>query len=305
MIKYEKDGAIIGLPLLIRKINGSKFYDAISVYGYSGPVSKGISTSFKFKDFRNSLKKFFLEHNIISVFVRLNPYLPYQNVVFHGFGELTYLGKVVNINLGLSLDEQRRKYHRRLKGQVNKAHRECSIKLVSTKEEFNTFKKIYLESMDRVNAKQFYYFNDNYFDKILHAKDFETSTYLAIENNSGKAIAGCLFIKTNNIIQYHLSGVLKDYLHLNAPKLLIDHMRLKASKEGFKNFNLGGGLGANENGSLFRFKSSFSNEYHLFFTWKLIVNKKEYNKLCEQNKVESTTTDFFPKYRYEEFMTKV
>ncbi len=303
IIKYEKDGTIIGLPLLIRKINGSKFYDAISVYGYSGPISKGISSSFNFKDFRNSLKEFFLKEDIISVFIRLNPYLPYQNIIFHGFGELTYLGKIVNINLSLALKEQRQRYHRRLKNQVNKAYKECTIKLVDTVEDFNIFKNIYLENMNRVNAKRFYFFDDNYFDKIMNAKDFKTSIYLAIDNNSAKAIAGCMFIKANDLIHYHLSGTSKDYLHLNATKLLIDNMRLKGVEQGFKNFNLGGGLGANENDSLFMFKSSFSNEYRLFFVWKLIVNKSKYNELCKQNSVESTTTDFFPKYRYEEFKT--
>ncbi|MEW4924528.1 peptidoglycan bridge formation glycyltransferase FemA/FemB family protein [Algibacter sp. 2305UL17-15] len=301
LIKYVEDDVIIGLPLLIREINGTKFYDAISVYGYSGPISKGISSNFSFKNYKEALMMFFKTKNIISVFVRLNPYLPYQNIVFHSFGELTYLGKVVNINLSLSLEKQRHKYHRRLKNQVNKAYRECTIKPVKNFEDFQIFKKIYFENMDRVNAKQFYYFDDIYFKSITNAKDFKTSIKLAFDNATGTPVAGCLFIMVNDIVQYHLSAASKDFLHLNATKLLIDTMRLEATEKGYKNFNLGGGLGANENDSLFRFKSSFSDEFRHFFIWKLIVNKSKYNKLCKQNKVINNTSGFFPLYRYEEF----
>ena len=77
-------------------------------------------------------------------------------------------------------------------------------------------------------------------------------------------------------------------------------MRIKATEEGYKKLNLGGGLGANEKDSLFRFKSLFSDEYHPFFVWKLITNEKVYKDLCKKNSINYKSSSFFPLYRLKE-----
>ena len=306
IIKYTNKKVIIGLPLLIRKIEGTDYYDATSVYGYSGPIGSKTPINFDTSNYERALLDFCNKENIISVFVRLNPYIKFQNILFSHlgessyFGELSYLGKIVNIKVSKPIEDQRRKYQRRLKTHINKANRLLSLKVAETKEDFQEFKVLYYENMKRNKAKDLYFFSDKYFEKFNSSKDFETEILLAVDNETKKTIAGCLFAKTNTMVQYHLSGADEKFLHLNGTKFLIDQMRLKASKEGYKNFNLGGGLGANENDSLFRFKSSFSDEYHPFFVWKLIVNKEEYDNLCNKNKILKMSSSFFPLYRLAE-----
>src|SRR5690606_24506270 len=68
LIKYTEEDLIIVLPLLIRKIDGTNFRDATSVYGYSGPLTNMIESRFDNNNFRNKLNQFFLEKNIVSVF---------------------------------------------------------------------------------------------------------------------------------------------------------------------------------------------------------------------------------------------
>ncbi|MBC3758994.1 peptidoglycan bridge formation glycyltransferase FemA/FemB family protein [Hyunsoonleella sp. SJ7] len=300
LIKYEQDGVLIGLPLLIRKISGSAYFDATSVYGYSGPISNRIPLNFNPIDFQKRLRRFFIENNIISVFVRLHPFLPFQNIILYGFGDLSYLGRVVNINLTLSLEKQRRHYQRRLKTYVNKAKRLLKLKYAQTDEDHQIFKSLYYQNMDRLNAKSIYYFDDEYFKNLRSAKDFKTEILLAAEEASGEVIAGAMFIKTKSTVQYHLSGSSNEHLHLNGTKFLIDQMRIKAHQEGYFNFNLGGGLGADENNSLFKFKSSFSDEFHPFFVWKLITRKGAYKNICKRNNITNTDSDFFPLYRLKE-----
>ena len=39
LIKYTEGDTLIALPLIFRKISGTDYYDATSVYGYAGPGS--------------------------------------------------------------------------------------------------------------------------------------------------------------------------------------------------------------------------------------------------------------------------
>ena len=101
-------------------------------------------------------------------------------------------------------------------------------------------------------------------------------------------MAGCMYVITNNIFHYHLSGCKKKYLDVAPVKFLIDNMRIVSTKKELHYFNLGGGLGAYHEDSLFRFKSSFSKDFSEFNLWKLIVNEDIYNHLVEINKFQST-----------------
>ena len=86
--------------------------------------------------------------------------------------------------------------------------------------------------------------------------------------------------------------------------MLIDEMRIKATKENFKYLNLGGGLGSSED-SLFRFKSGFSKNFKEFKLWKYIVNDSVYTELTIRNQqgLHSSNNDninaYFPAYRWE------
>lgn len=297
LIKYQNDNSIIALPLLIREIEGTCYKDATSVYGYSGPIMKNISENFDNSIYIKKINNYFSENNIISIFSRLNPYIPYQNQILKNYGSIKNQGKVVNIDLTLDSLIQRQKYQSSIKTQVNKARRELTIKKAVSKKDLSEFIYIYNENMNRVNAKRDYYFDEDYFLKIIDSQDFETEILLAIHNETNEVIGGSMFIKTNFIIQYHLSGTKDNFLHLRPSKLLIDEMRLRTNNKEFIFFNLGGGLGGSDSDSLFLFKSGFSKDFKSFDLWTHIINNDVYNNLVKKNNVISDTA-FFPKYRH-------
>lgn len=296
LLKYIENRTIIALPLLIRNIEGSNYKDATSVYGYAGPINKGMTPDFDNKNFQKKLMEYFNENNIVSVFSRLNPFIPYQRKILTNIGAIVNQGKVVNIDLTLDVDKQRQRFQSRLKTHINKSRRSCSIKTALTDNDIQAFIDIYYENMDRVQAKKSYYFSKDYFEKMVSSCDFKSEILLAIDNETKTTIAACQYIFTNNIVQYHLSGTKDDFLHLMPTKLLIDEMRLRASKRGFAYFNLGGGLGGRDDDSLFDFKSSFSKDFKDFNLWKLIVNKEVYNLLTAKKGID-TASAFFPLYR--------
>ena len=204
---------------------------------------------------------------------------------------------MVNIDISQNPEIQRQNFQKRLKTHINKSRRNCSIREVSTPEDLEKFISIYHENMGRVNAKKYYYFDDDYFKKMLKSKDFKSEILLAINNDTDEVIAGSIFIITNNIVQYHLSGTKNEFLDLMPTKLLIDEMRFKATELGLKFFNLGGGLGGLDDDSLFRFKSSFSKDFKDFKLWKLIVNEAVYSKLVLELNVKEDS-GYFPLYRH-------
>jgi hypothetical protein len=303
LIKYTDEDRTIVLPLLLRDIPTSSFRDATSVYGYSGPLTKNIDFQFDNSDFKNQLRSLFHEMKIIAVFSRLNPFIPLQSTVLDNLGRIDFCGKIVNIDLTKDLKTQKKCYNRRLKSYINKSRTQYTAKSATTDSDIMAFIDLYYENMSRVNAAKSYFFSREYFFELLKCTDFESEVLIAEHNVSKKIIAGAMFIKKNNIVQYHLSGASEDFLHLNPIKMLIDEMRIKATKENYRYLNLGGGVGSSED-SLFQFKSGFSKDFKEFKLWKYIVNDSVYRDLSIQNQAKSLThnTDnhnsFFPAYRW-------
>lgn len=294
LLVYQNDIRLIAIPIVIRPIEGTDYFDITSVYGYAGPVSKNITVDFDNTIFVSELNNYFVNHKIVSVFSRLNPYIHHQKKILQNLGNCTDMSSIVTINLTNNLETQRSGYQRRIKSQINKARRLCNIVKATKKEDIDAFIDIYYENMNRVNADDYYYFDRDYFYNFLNSDNFETDLLLALTKDTNEIIAGVIFVKTNHIVQYHLAGSKSDFLSLTPIKMLIDEMRLIATEEGFKYLNLGGGLGSKED-SLLRFKISFSKELKTFSVWKYIVDHEIYNQLTSSQNPKSK--DYFPAYR--------
>jgi len=302
MIKYRNGKDYVLLPLLLRPIIGTKFSDATSVYGYAGSLFGGEIEQFDNSTFRKELEEYFRSNDIVTVFSRLHPYIDYQQSVLIGIGEIKNPGNVVNIDLTLPTEIQRQGYSGRLKTYLNKARKSCSVYRGTTDDDIQLFIKLYHENMQRVNANSSYFFEERYFYKLMLSPDFETELLLCKLITTNEVIGGAIFIKTNNIVQYHLSGSTAEYLHLGAVKLIIDEMRIRATEQKYRYFNLGGGK-ANREDSLFAFKASFSKNLRPFKLWKYVVDQDIYESLIERElqRVRDTMTDadleYFPAYR--------
>jgi len=294
LLVYKENETCIAMPFIIRPIQGTTYFDITSVYGYPGPLTNNLPKDFDNSNLVIELNNYFKENKVISVFSRLNPFINNQKDILKDFGICEDKSTVVIIDLTKDLKEQRRGYQKRIRTQINKARRICSIKIAKSESDINAFINIYYENMDRVNANDSYYFDRNYFYEMVNSKSFTTDILLAVEIESNKIIAGAMFITTGPIVQYHLSGTKTEYLNVMPLKMLIDEMRIRATEKGCTHFNLGGGFGSKED-SLLRFKMSFSKNLKMFCIWKHIVDVDIYKQLIIDNK--STNQDFFPAYR--------
>jgi len=299
LIKYQEGEKEILLPLIIRKIPNTPFSDATSVYGYSGPIQKNIDETFSNDNFIEHLNKYFKQEKIVSVFSRLNPFIKNQALILNGLGDINTLGNVVNIDLTKNIIEQKTLFSKTTKRYLNKCRKLCDFKISNEADDINTFIDLYYENMDRVNADKKYYFSKQYFFDFINSTDYKTEVLFAIDKDSNQIISAAMMVKTNDVIQYHISGTKNDFLKLSPIRLLIDEMRLRGTTEGYKYFNLGGGLGNNED-ELFRFKSSFSKDFKPFKVWKHIAMPDAYSSLVKEKECFNGCPDFFPLYRFNE-----
>ena len=302
LLVYSENDMMIAIPLLLRNIPKSTYKDCTSVYGYVGPITKKIDQHIDLFNFTTRIQEFLFKNNIVSVFSRLNPFIPKQKFCLQGLGEIISLCQIVNIDISKSLENQKKEYNKRLRTHVNKARRECYVKQAESKEEILQYVKLYYQNMKRVNAKQKYFFSEEYFFQLLNAKHFTTRILLAIEKGTQKIIAGAMFLESNQTVHYHLSGSDANYLHLYPIKLLIDEMRELATEQRRIYYNLGGGVGYKED-SLFDFKSSYSKDFKPFSLWRYIVNHKVYEELVAKKQEKECAifhkecSLFFPCYR--------
>lgn len=308
---YHDNGVAAALPFLLRPVaeveglEKSLHNDITSVYGYPGLV-----TSIKVNDknagefrknFQEELCKVFEALSVLAFFSRTNPLLP-NNWMLNGMVETLSLSNTVAIDLSKTSEEQLGGMTKGHKYDIRKARKNGVI--VEEDESFQyieDFIQIYNQTMKRNEASENYYFPKEYYLQLK--REFGESIKLYFARLEGRAISASMFFFTGKIIQYHLSGSLQEFFHLNGAKVILDEVRRWGKQKGFSWLHLGGGVGSSED-SLFRFKAGFSKVRLPFQIARKIVDHTKYSELCalrkkwaENNGYTLADNNFFPDYR--------
>jgi len=273
------------------------YYDISTPYGYGGWLFDNVHYE---QLFLNELdlryRELCLDNNIICEFVRFHPILRNKgklNTIY----DITELGKTITINLN-SKDEIWNGLSGKNRNVIRKAQKN-DVKVYSgrSKNLFSNFKDIYNKTMDKDQANDYYYFNDDFYSSILN--DLNSNSQIFYAQFDEKIISAAIILYANNQIHYHLSGSLKEFQHLAPTNLLLYEVACWGVDNGYKTLHLGGGLGSSED-SLFKFKQAFNkNSDTVFSIGKKIFNHEKYNQLIELRKQskEIKNMGFFPLYR--------
>ena len=295
---YEEGSMFILLPLLLRKVAGSAFFDCTSVYGYAGPISNVCFSTLSAKTtkkFRAAFLSFLKAKHIICVFSCLHPMID-QQALLDTLGGVCNTGKTVAIDLQTSLEVQRMKYRRAIRSKIRQLRdKGFIVKEATTKDEIKEFVTIYKANMMKVNASSYYYFEEKYFFDLLDSQEFGSKLLLGYYK--GEITAGALVTFSDRIMQLHLVATKNEYLQDSPMKLLIEEASILGRKLGMHYLHLGGGVGGKEDG-LFRFKSGFSDLLLPFKTWQFIADKLVYRNLAKERfKRQDEKYERFPLYR--------
>jgi hypothetical protein len=282
--------------LVIRPIGASRC-DAVSPYGYPGPLLAGTDDeSFVGAALEAAMPSLRAE-GVVSLFVRshplLNPSLP------AGVGTVVHHGDTVAIDLTLPAGDRwlqlRRNHRTDIVRALQSGHRAWfDDEWVN----FETFKRLYHATMRRRSAAEDYFFDDAYFDGLREA--LGDGIRLCVVEIEAEIIAATLFTETCGIVEYHLMGVDEAHLRFAPAKLMFHAAWAWAADRHDTLLHLGGGVGG-ANDSLMHFKAGFSPLRFPFFTLRVVLDDREYARLARECdpawEADASDNAHFPAYR--------
>jgi hypothetical protein len=308
---YKRENHSAALPILLcqlKQINGlesSEYCDVTSVYGYPGITTTMQQDTLGAEVFRAGFQDAFMQcltdHSVVAFFSRTNPLLD-NSWLLEGLAEIITLSSTVAIDLRKPEKEQLAGMSKGHRCDIRKAYREgVSAEEDIAFEYLDNFIDVYNESMLRVSALDYYFFPREYYLNLK--KILGDSLKLFVARFESRILSASMFLLSDRIIQYHLSGTYSDCFPYNGAKIILDTMRTWGSERNYSWLHLGGGVGSAED-QLFRFKAGFSRLRLPFKIIRMVVNEREYLQLCHSREewlnlhgYETALTDYFPKYR--------
>jgi hypothetical protein len=302
----RRDDNILFIPYLVRDLSqlealgdaGRDLKDITSAYGYPGPLLRSDDAEFP----RDAIRAFgaaMRDRGVVSGFLRLHPLLsPLHENTFQS-GSFVPRGKTVSIDLTLDAAEiwrQTRPDHRR---NINKTKRTgFTVAMDQDLHRLDEFLEVYAETMDRLDAADYYYFRRDYYVELAEALGGALWSSSVLDPD-GRVVASGFFTEVSGIVQFHLSGTRTDSLKAHPSKLMIDFVRTWAKERGNEVMHLGGGYGGKED-ALYAFKAGFSHRSHDFATWHLVFMEDAYHdlmRIVDRRGIGITNESFFPAYR--------
>ncbi|GIE91786.1 GNAT family N-acetyltransferase [Actinoplanes regularis] len=291
--RYDEADHVLLLPLILRPVPETGLTDAISPYGYPGPVSDvaPVNTGFWARA-AGAMVDLLSTHGVVTTFVRLHPLLPAPRVSLETAGTVVSHGETVSIDLTRTAEQLWADTHRSHRNQVNKARRAGVEVVFDDWSLFDAWIDTYHATMHRVGARDFYFFAREHFHRLRDG--LRPHLHLATAVREGEVLGGNLFFEYDGIMHTHLQST-RDAPIFHADKLLYHEVRLWGRERGNRVYHLGGGVGGVDD-TLFRYKAAFGAGRQEFHTWRLITDPAAYERLAGAP-TPSSLAGRFPPYR--------
>ncbi|BBH71591.1 hypothetical protein ACTI_82760 [Actinoplanes sp. OR16] len=294
---FERDGHRLLIPLIVRPIPGSELRDAISPYGYPGPVSDAAPGDAAFwEQACSAFVETLRSDGVVSAFIRMHPLLAGPVPAMRQAGAMVYHGETVSMDLTVSLDEmwsQTRSDHR---NHINRAKRAGTRVVFDDWDRLGEWVEVYHDNMRRVGATDYYFFTREHIAALHDAVGDRMHLAVALEGD--EVVGGNTFFEYDGIATGYVSSTRRAPKRY-ADEMLYDEVRRWCKSRGDEVFHLGGGKGG-ANDSLFSYKAGFSPSRHPFHTWRVIADPAAYRALVRQHRPEADPDDLtatFPAYR--------
>ncbi|MFC4712850.1 GNAT family N-acetyltransferase [Planococcus dechangensis] len=298
LVYFQNSLASVIYPFIIRKIDCNfteqPIYDITNAYGYGGPICIGDPGGLK--EFGTLFREYCKNMNIISEVVRLHPLIDNASYL-DIYCKLQYIRKTTAVDLTDSLQNIQQRYSPMTRRNIKKAlsnHLQCRV-VEKSDENIAMFLKLYNDTMCRKEASNSYYFNSSIIKKQLEDTGVSKS-FLIFVYYGERVIAAVILLMTKRFAHYHLGASDKLFLSMRPNNLLFDFMVSFSKENGCETLHLGGGY--QEDDSLFKYKTSFTNQNNYdYYLGTNIYDDALYEKLTLLKNNSDSERNFFPLYR--------
>ena len=300
----EVDGARCLIPLIESPIppglgapEGAT--DLASPYGYGHPLVDGDAGKLGacLRAFADACR----ERKTVCAFLRSNPLLAPPTPDDLEWDALASAARVVTrgetlvVQLGRPIEEIRGELRKEYRRRLTNLERMGFESVVDEWSHYDQFVEIYRQTMERLGAKSCYFFDRSYFDATRNDLRGQTHLVTVMSSHGSRVVAGGLFFREEDRVQYHLAGWDPAYAEYSPSKLVLWSAIRWANDTGASCLHLGGGLGARED-ELFRFKRGFTDRRLPFYTLGVTADRAVYDRLVRASGAASDET-YFPAYR--------
>ena len=281
------------------ELEGEKYCEIVTPYGYGGPIiTECGDAAALMKKYYEAFRAYCMENNVICEFIRFHLF-DNTDVRENYYGDVVHMSNNVVVNTQGEFDDIWMSYEQKVRKNVKKAVRnELEILIENSTDHLDDFLKIYYDTMDRNDAKSYYYFKKDYFELISEKLPENYLYFYVLKDN--KVISTELVLCSEKYAYSFLGGTFSEYYDLRPNDYLKNEIIKWCNSTGRKCFILGGGY--HENDGIYRYKRSFTKDEDVkFYSGKHIFNTDIYNKLVLKRKQQSEDfndkSEYFPLYR--------
>lgn len=280
-------GAVAGLE----KYDGC--YDLKTPHEYSSVLASDNSEQLCAKFF-DGLAAHCRDNNVVFQFIRFNPY---RQADLHAAERCGYHVTLSNRQTTVPLEQPAEKIFENFSSSARRNVRtamrnnltcDCVEHSCANVE---TFRRLYVASMKRLDAKPFFYFNAEYFAKLLNGND---DVKLVFVKHAEDVVAASILLLGGEYAYYHLGCFDVAFSHCRPMDYLLHRLIQIGKAHGKKFLHLGGG-----SPTLKDFKQRFSNARVDYYVAHKIFDEALYDEICSAylKSVENVDKNFLPLYR--------
>jgi hypothetical protein len=297
-VAIKKD--IANYPQFQGLLAKDQWYELSTPYGYGGFICDENVGSEEIDLFWVEYQQACKDQRIIFEFFRFHPLLINASFLGKRLDYLINLGPTIAMEL-TSPEVIWENIVSKNRNMIRKAQKTgIKIKHGQSLDLFSHFQEIYNKTMDRDNAKSYYYFKEPFYQSI--AEGLQNNYQMFYAELDDKIIAMSIILLGKNYIHYHLSGSEEEYRKFAPSNLLLYEAALWGCSQGYRFFHLGGGVGASETDGLYKFKAAFNrNSSCRFYIGGHVYNQSVSSDLIAVRQKNDPKFDinnnYFPRYR--------
>lgn len=281
------------------QLDGRTLYDISTPYGYGGPIILESTDKEKLmQSFSEAFADYCRQRGIVCEFVRFH-LTDNTDVRALYYGKTRYVKDNIIVPTDRPYETLWMEYEHKVRKNVKKA-REYGLEIMieQNMDHIDDFMRIYYDTMNRNEAREYYYFPRNFFEKIAAYIPYNYLFFHVLKD--GAIISTELVLISEQYVYSFLGGTDKEFYAMRPNDFLKDEVIKLCVDSGKRGFVLGGGYRVDD--GIYRYKRSFTNADPVpFYVGTMIFDPDAYDRLAaeriRQNGGPPEDPDFFPLYR--------